>query len=179
MALTNSGGNGANLPDWAKVHNLRISFDYSGPSEVGKAIMSYWWKRADYSLEYLHRRIREYEKLRSGAVFILKTAFAPGEGRLSNFDAIRIERMFPDLGQFLRLPDSSEVARRTMRNVFDIVRASFSTAISQEEFDAKLNALEAEISVIESGTPEQRERGAAGEGDFRYDPATDTLIPVP
>ena len=61
MAITNQTGTGASLPDWAKTHNLRISFHYSGPSEVGKAIMSYWWQRAEFSLEYLHRRIREYD----------------------------------------------------------------------------------------------------------------------
>jgi len=61
MAVTNQTGNGKGLPDWAKTHNLRISFHYSGPSEVGKAIMSYWWQRAKFSLEYLHRRIREYD----------------------------------------------------------------------------------------------------------------------
>ena len=61
MAITNQGGVGADVPQWAKVQNLRICFDYAGPSEVAKAIMSYWWRRANYSLEYLHRRIREYD----------------------------------------------------------------------------------------------------------------------
>jgi len=62
LAFTNNGGNDGGLPDWAKVHNLIIDFDYSGPSELGKAIMGYRWDLAGYSLEWLYRRATDYDR---------------------------------------------------------------------------------------------------------------------
>ncbi|KPK82764.1 MAG: hypothetical protein AMJ81_09310, partial [Phycisphaerae bacterium SM23_33] len=61
MAFTNDGGNGVGLPDWAKVHNLRILFDYAGPGELGKAIMGYRWRFQDYSLAWLYEKVTDYD----------------------------------------------------------------------------------------------------------------------
>lgn len=62
MALTNTGGNGPEYPEWAKVQNLRICFEYAGPSELGKQLMGYRWQRQEYSLEWLHRHVTAYDR---------------------------------------------------------------------------------------------------------------------
>ena len=62
MAITNQGANTGRIPEWARVENLRISFYYEGPSEVAKQLMGYAWDRAGYSLEWLHRRVTNYDR---------------------------------------------------------------------------------------------------------------------
>ena len=62
MAFTNNGGNGPEYPDWAKVDQLRIRFQYAGPSELGKQLMGHRWKREKYSLEWLHRHVTTYDR---------------------------------------------------------------------------------------------------------------------
>ena len=61
MAWTNLGANAPDLPDWARVHNLRIAFDYAGPLEVAKSLMGYRWGLHDYSIDWLYRRVRDYD----------------------------------------------------------------------------------------------------------------------
>ncbi len=62
MALTNNGGNGPEYPDWARAEQLRICFQYAGPSELGKQLMGHRWRRMNYSLEWLHRHVTEYDR---------------------------------------------------------------------------------------------------------------------
>ncbi len=62
MAFTNETSGAPAPPEWAGVHNLRISFDYAGPSEAGKALMGHRWGLHDYSLEWLHRRVTGYDR---------------------------------------------------------------------------------------------------------------------
>ncbi len=61
MAFTNEQPDLRVPPQWACVPDLRISFYYDGPSEVGKAIMGYRWRFGNYSLEWLYGRIRGYD----------------------------------------------------------------------------------------------------------------------
>ena len=62
MALNNLGGSSQDFPDWARTRNLRIIFDYNGPSETAKQHFGYRWEDSGYSLEWLHRRVTGYDR---------------------------------------------------------------------------------------------------------------------
>jgi len=61
MAWTNEAADSP-APDWAQVPDLRICFDYAGPAEAAKALMGHRWGLHDYSLEWLHRRVTDYDR---------------------------------------------------------------------------------------------------------------------
>ena len=62
MAVNNLGGEPKGFPDWARTKNLRIIFDYDGPSETAKQHFGYRWEDSGYSLEWLHRRVTGYDR---------------------------------------------------------------------------------------------------------------------
>ncbi len=62
MAHTNERGSVPGLPDWAQTGEMRIAFDYSGPSELAKQLFGYRWETWRYTIESLHRMATSYDR---------------------------------------------------------------------------------------------------------------------